>query len=161
MLMGKAYTYTSRSYAGVVVVDGSTHKKRVKIKAPLYYENEINKLKPGDEVSIVLTNRRAKRTEAQNNYWWGVYLPAILAEGYGAGSALETHEDLARRFLTVKEWRNTHGQICYVRRSTTELTVGQFCDFIVNVHTETGVEPPPTENFGLAPLKSETKKKKK
>lgn len=157
--MGKAYTYTSRSFAGKVVVDATTRQKKVAIAAPRYYANEVNKFHVGDEVSIVLTNRKPKRTEAQNNYWWGVYLPAIIAEGKGMGTALETHEDLARKFLVIKEWVNSRGQACYIRRSTAELTVGQFCDFIVNVAAETEVEPPPTENFGLAPLKKDKNKR--
>jgi len=153
--MGKAYTYTSRYFAGrVTLVNG---KKKIAIKAPLYYDAEVAKFKVGDEVSITLTNRKPKRTESQNNYWWGVYLPAILAAGKGSGSALETHEDLARKFLTIKEWRNSKGQLCYIRASTAELTVGGFCEFIANVQEETGVAAPPTENFDLAPLKAQPK----
>jgi hypothetical protein len=155
--MGKSITYVSRSFAGKVVLD-SYGKKKVAINAPEYYAAEVAKFSLGDELSIVLTNRRPKRTEAQNNYWWGVYLPAIIREGKGSGTAMETHEELARTFLTVKEWRNGQGQLCYIRKSTAELTVGAFCQFIVDVQELTGVPAPPTENFGLAPL-SEAKKK--
>lgn len=151
--MGKAYTYTSRNFAGRVVMDAKTRKKRVALNAPIYYEAEVAKFNEGDEMSIVLTNRKAKRTESQNNYWWGVYLPDIIRAGKGSGSALETHEELARTFLTVKEWRNAKGQLCYIRKSTAELTVGQFCQFVVDVQELTGVPAPPTESFGLAPLK--------
>ncbi len=147
--MGKAYTYTSRPFAGKIVLDGKTKKKRIELSAPLYYSHEVGKFKVGDPVTIVITNRKEKRTEQQNRYWWGAYLPAIIAEGKGAGNALDTHEDFARKFLTVKEWKNDRGQICYTRRSTTELSVGQFCQFVADVYEETGVMPPPTESYGL------------
>jgi hypothetical protein len=94
--MGKAYTYTSRSFSGKIIVEKTTGKKKLKLLAPMYYEHELNKFAENDPVSVVLTNRRAKRTARQNNYWWGVYLPLIIGEGKGAGSSLETHEDLDR-----------------------------------------------------------------
>lgn len=158
--MGLGYTHISRPFAARVVVDKATKKKRVQLEAPLYYEAEVAKFKEGDKLTITLTNRKEKRTEAQNRYWWGVFLPLIIAEGKGAGSPLDTHEDFARKFLTIREWRNSRGQVCYVRRSTTELSVGQFCEFVINVQEETGVAAPPTENYDLAPLKASKKKKK-
>ena len=39
------------------------------------------------------------------------------------------------------------------KKSTTELGVGEFCEFIMNIEAETGVAAPPTENYNLAPLR--------
>lgn len=150
--MGKAYTYTSRPFAGIVVQDAESRKKKIQLLAPLNYAHEVGKMRVGDKVSLVITDQRPRRTEAQNRYWWGVCIPALIKAGKGSGSALETHEDIARKFLVIKEWRNSRGQICYVRRSTTELTSGQFADFITSVEEETGVAFPPAENYDLPSL---------
>lgn len=149
--MGKAYTYRSRPFAGTVVM-GTDGRKKVQLSAPLYYAYEVGKLRVGDKVSLVITDQRPLRTEAQNRYWWGVCIPAIIAAGKGGGSALDTHEDIARKFLVVKEWRNSRGQICYVRKSTTELTSGEFAEFVSSVEDETGVAFPPPQDFDLSPL---------
>jgi hypothetical protein len=60
------------------------------------------------------------------------------------------------RTLIEKEWKNSRGQICYTRKSTSDLSVGEFCEFIMNVEAETSVAAPPTESYDLAPLKSDS-----
>lgn len=138
----------SRSFAAIVRKEGPTSK--LEIVSQQFFQNELNKFKDGEQVSLVLSNRRPKRSEQQNRYYWGVYLPRIARET-GEKDLDRLHELFKGKFLTegVVE---VLGEKVRLKRSTTRLSVSEFCQFIIDIETLTGVEAPPTESYGLVPL---------
>jgi len=141
----KAYTYQTRPFAGTVVTDPETRKRRIKVEHPAYYEHEIGKFKEGEEVTMIVTNKRPKRTLAQNSYYWGVYLPMIGAET-GEKDLDSLHNLFKGKFLT-KGIKKILGHDVRVTKSTADLSAGEFSDYIASIYQLTGVQPPPTTNF--------------
>lgn len=144
-----SYTYTIQSFAGEIIYDKNTFKKRFQLAAPAWYQNEINKFEVGDKVTCKLTKKKPKRTEQQNRYYW-VYLTEIsIQTGH---TTEELHEYFKRKFL-IKGTKIVYGNEIVLYGSTTEQSVGEFNSYITNIATETEVTPPDTSNYELAPLK--------
>lgn len=144
------HTFKTRLFGGVVVTDKTTGKKRLKLHSERFYNHEVSKFNEGEEVTISITNKKPKRTLSQNSYYWGVYLPLISAET-GEADMDAIHEHFKQKFL-VREVKMVFDEPTLVYGSTQDLSVLEFNDFIANIYAETGVEPPPTENYHLAPL---------
>ena len=144
-----------------VADDGVTKKLVVSSKA--WYQHSLNKFKAGESVTLEIHNRKAKRTQSQNNYLWGVFYPLISKET-GETNIDRLHELFKGMFLSegVVE---VLGRKVRMKKSTTELGVGEFCEFVMAIEAETGIEAPPTENWELAPLRdsiySDVNRKKK
>jgi hypothetical protein len=130
--------------------DGVTHKLVVSSKA--WYQHALNKFKVGEKVTLEIHNRKSKRTESQNRYYWGVYLPLIARET-GEHNLDALHELFKGKFLT-EGIVEVLGQKVRLKKSTTELAIGEFSEFIMNIEAETGIEAPPTENHDLDPLRA-------
>jgi len=70
-------TYTSQNFAGRVVLTQQKNQigvmesvRSIMMNAPMLYRHFLNETcKIGDEVSMYITNKRPKRSEAQNNYF--------------------------------------------------------------------------------------------
>lgn len=161
--MGLAHTHKSESFAATAVKEKTSGLMKAAIKAPRYYQHFLNsQTKEGDQLTITITNKRPKRTVAQNNYYWGVYLPLIAEQHYGEVTR-NIIDTLHKRFVEEFLYRGKHmafGKEVVLLKSTSELGVGEFCEYILNIEKLTGIEAPPTENFGLVSLKEGTKKKK-
>lgn len=127
------------------------------IKSQRWYQYQLDKFKDGAEVTLVVHNRKPKRTEAQNRYYWGVYLP-MVAEETGEKDLDRLHELFKGKFLT-EGIVEVLGEKVRMKKSTTELGVGEFCQFIMDIETLTGVEAPPTENYSLVNLEEGIKLK--
>ena len=132
-------------------IESQNGKKTIKIKSQQWYQHQLNKFKIGESVTLVIHNRKLKRTEQQNRYYWGVYLP-IIAKERNEPNLDRLHELFKGLFLTegVVE---VLGRKVRMKGSTAELSIGKFCQYIMDIHHETEVEPPPTENWGLVSLK--------
>lgn len=157
--MGKAYTTRTEQFAGEIVREKLSSNNRLKINSTAFYQHQLNKMKPGDQVSIYITNKKPKRTEQQNRYYWGVYLP-LLAQETGEPDVDRLHTLFKGKFLTTSI-DDVLGEKVRMTKSTTDLSVGEFNDYIVSIHALTNVEPPPTQNYNLAPLHSELPPKKR
>lgn len=144
------HTYTTRKFAAVIEQEKTTGKKVLKLHSQKFYQHELNKFKVGDEVTISITNKRPKRTEQQNRYYWGVYLPEISKQT-GEHDLDRLHLLFKGKFLT-KKIALVLGEKVRVTGSTTDLSVTDFGEFIMNIEALTGVAAPPTENYLLAPL---------
>lgn len=133
-------------------VDG---KKSLVLESQQWYHHQLQKFADGEKVTLEIHNRKAKRTEAQNAYYWGVFLPEIKKET-GESDLDALHELFKGKFLTegVVE---VLGEKVRKKRSTTELGVGEFCQFIIDIEALTGVAAPPTEGYGLVPLQEGVK----
>ena len=145
-------TFKSESFAAEIVLDKQANRKRVKINADRYYQHFLNtKLKEGDHVTVTVTNKKPKRTEQQNRYYWGVYLP-ILAQETGEDDVERLHELFKGMFLT-KTIAEVLGKKVRITKSTTDLSVVDFIEYILAIEKYTGIQAPPTENYNLAPLR--------
>ena len=129
---------------------------KLAIKSPRFYLHELKKFKDGEQVSVIITSRRPKRSEQQNRFYWGAYLPAISAET-GEQNLDRLHELFKGKFLTTGIYE-VLGNKVRIKKSTTELSVGEFCQYIMAIEHETGIQAPPTESFGLDSLKDGIKK---
>jgi len=99
--------------------------------------------KVGDVISITFNSKRPKRSTSQNNYYW-LYL-SLIARSCGHTSD-ELHSWAKGKFLTsgISE---VFGEKTRKVKSTTALTIGEFCEFIMRIETATGVPSPKTEPF--------------
>lgn len=139
----------SESFAAVIKENASGRKELV-VGSPAWFHTQVNKFRVGEKVTLMIHNRRPKRSEQQNRYYWGVYLP-LISDETGEKELGRLHELFKGKFLTngVVE---VLGEKVRLKKSTTELGVGEFCDYIINIEALTGVAAPPTENYGLKPL---------
>jgi len=138
----------SQPFSAIIMEDGA--KKRLAIESPAYYQNQLNKFKLGEKVTLEIHTRKPKRTDAQNRYLWGVFYPLIAAET-GERDLDNLHEYFKGKFLT-KGIIEVMGEKVRIKKSTTELSTADFTMFIMDIEALTGVMAPPTENYGLTPL---------
>ena len=85
-------TYT-QSFAAQVKVG------KLYMKSQRWYDYQLSKFKDGENVTLVIHNKKPKRTEAQNSFYWGVYLP-LIAEETGEKDLDRLHELFKGKFLT-------------------------------------------------------------
>lgn len=148
-MAGLNNTFNSRTFAAKVV--GEAHKRRIELESKTWWQHELNKYPSGSKITVILTNQKPKRTENQNRYYFGVYLP-LIAEETGEQNIDRLHELFKSMFLT-KEIVKVLGKDVRMKRSTTDLTVSEFIEYIMAIENETQIKAPPTENFSLAPLR--------
>lgn len=105
----------------------------------------VERLEKGVRVSVLMSDKvpkvgdsvrlawGKKRTHDQNSLYWkfleDVLFECGLAEQAGYVSAEELHEDLKGRYLVVREM-SPHGVWRYRIKSTTELDIGEFHDYM-------------------------------
>lgn len=136
------YTYTTKSFAGKIVeIQG---EKRWRPDTSYWYQHELNKFKVAEPVTAYYSSKRPKRTEMQNRYYWGVYLPMIASE---TGNDIDDLHLLFKGKFLAKEVVQVLGEKIRRTRSTTELSTGQFSDYIRRIEELTGVLAPPTEEY--------------
>ena len=138
----------SQSFAGVI--RKTANGKKLIVKSQCWYQHQLNKFRDGERVSLMIHTRKAKRTEQQNRYYWGVYLPKI-AEETGENNLDRLHELFKGKFLT-EAIVEVLGDKVRIKKSTTSLSVVDFCSYIMDIESHTGIQAPPTENWDLAPL---------
>jgi len=141
-------TYTQSFAANIFKPKGCS--ATLHIKSQRWYQYQINRFKDGEEVSLVINNRKPKRTEQQNRYYWGAYLPKI-AEETGEKDFNKLHELFKGKFLTMGIVE-VLGEKVRMKKSTTELSISEFCQYIIDIEALTGVSAPPTENYDLISL---------
>ena len=145
--MGLAHTNVSQSFAAKAVKDEENpHKKRIVFHSARFLQHWLNvKCKDGDLLTVTVTNKKPKRTTAQNNYYW-LYVHMISDE---TGNDPEDLHNLFKGKFLGGEIVNVMGHKVRRSKSTTSLTVPEFGEYIDNIAAFTGIEPPPTENFHL------------
>lgn len=146
----------TKDFAGVIVVNKQTGRNELKINSPMWYQHQLQKFKKGDRVSMYISTRRPKRTIQQNRYYFGAYLP-LIAKETGEHNIERLHRYFAGKFLTT-EIVKVLGQSVRLVKSTTELSVSEFSEYIMNIEADTGVMAPPTQNyFDPAPMHTDPK----
>lgn len=140
----------SQPFAATIGIADDGVKKKLVLQSQAWYQHQLNKFKVGEMVTLEIHNRKAKRTEAQNRYYFGVYLPLIGRET-GEHNIDRLHALFSGKFLTEMVVE-VLGEKTRLKRSTTELNIGEFSEYIMNIEAETGIEAPPTESHGLMSL---------
>lgn len=90
----------------------------------------------GTPFRIILTTDSAKRNELQNRRYWGYLLKNIAEQAYANGQQFDKdvwHEYLARKFGVLEELTLPDGEIISRRKSTTQMTVSEFGEYMENV----------------------------
>lgn len=136
-----SHTYKTQSFAGVIEWDKTKGRKHLVIPAEKYFRTQLNKFDVGTKVSLYVTDKKPKRTEQQNRYY-RVYLQAI--SDHTGEDPDDLHELFKGEFLTLKIIK-VLGKPVRVKRSSTELSVLEFSEFIRNIEVLTGVLAPPIE----------------
>lgn len=136
-----------------MVFSGTIVSGKLAIDHPAYYRTRIGKLADG-KVQIVIRKVKNKRSEAQNRLYW-VFLTAI-ADETGNDDVLALHEHFKQRFLFrgVKKLR-VGGNVVDVPiyGSTTDLSKGEFIEYMMSIEAESGVAIPDLANYDYAPTK--------
>ena len=135
-------TYKSQPFAGKVA--SVEEKNKIVLNAPLLYDHFVsNTCKPGDFITLYITNKRPKRSEVQNNYYW-LYLSLIsLSSGHTTD---ELHSWAKGKFLS-KGIKEVYGDKVRKVKSTTELTIGEFCEYVCKIEETTEIPAPDTGPF--------------
>lgn len=95
----------------------------------------------GKEVMLDIEEKKSKRSGQHNNYLW-LYMTIIAEEtGYTPN---EVHEWAKGKFLT-QGIQQVFGANVRIKKSTTELTKGEFCNYLADISNETGIPLPDTQ----------------
>lgn len=148
----------SQTFAATIKKDIANQVKKLIIKSTRFYQYQLNKFKDGEEVTLEVHNQKPKRSEQQNRYYWGAYLP-LIAEETGEKNLDRLHELFKGKFLTLGVV-DVLGQKVRMKKSTTELSISEFCQYIMDIEAETQIGAPPTSNYNLPELKEGVKLKK-
>lgn len=135
--------HTTERFAAVVRRSGG--KPVLSVRNPTWYETQLGKFRDGEEVSLVVTSKKPKRSLAQNNYYW-LYIGVISKETGHAPE--EIHEWAKGKFLTEKII-NVFGSPVRMKGSTTRMSKSEFSEYIQRIESETGIPSPPTDDEGL------------
>lgn len=119
-------------------------KRRWRPLHPLWYETELRRFKNGERVTAVYTSKKPKRTEQQNRYYWGSFLPLIAEK---TGNEIEDLHTLFKGKFLNRGVVEVLGNKVRRIRSTTDLTVVQFIEYIMQIEKLTGIQAPPTEEY--------------
>ena len=93
----------------------------------------------GKPLRVIVTEDERKRTDAANRFYWGAVLMTIAEQAWVAGKQYSKdvwHEHFARQYLPHTEIVTPFGEIVSRRKSTTELTVSEFSDYLQRVQSE-------------------------
>lgn len=137
------YVTDTKDFSATIEMVGG--KKALAITSRAWYDTQINKFKVGDKVSVYISSRRPKRSEAQNRYYWGAYLP-LIANETGERDLDRLHKLFSGKFLTTGIVE-VLGEKVRMTKSTTSLSKNDFSEYIMAIEAETGIEAPPTENY--------------
>jgi hypothetical protein len=138
----------SQSFAAVIKKEGD--KNKLIVKSQRWYQNQLNKFKNGEELTLMIHSRKPKRTEAQNRYYWGVFMKEIVNQT-GELDTDRLHTLFKGKFLS-EGVKVVLGEKVRKVGSSAALSVMDFSHFIVNIEDWTDVKAPPTENYGLESL---------
>lgn len=123
------------------------HRKQLEFASEMYLQHWLNRLEVGDSLSVTIRRKKPLRTGAQNRYYWGAYLPLIAAET-GEDDLDSLHELFRGMFLT-ETIAEVLGHKVRIKKSTTELSVNEFMEYVESIERFTGIMAPPAENWGL------------
>ena len=98
---------------------------------------------PDGKYTLDIEPEKKSRTSQQNNYYW-FYL-GLISEDTGYTTD-ELHTLFKGMFLS-KEIKEVMGKPVRLTKSTTDLSVGEFCDYLASIALETEIQLPDTSDF--------------
>ena len=114
-----------------------------------HWMGALNDKKP---LRVIVVDSEAKRNAEQNKYYWGVVIKSIADQAWVGGmqfSSAAWHEQSAQMFGIKEEIRLPNGTLTTRRKSTTDMKVREFSQYIDEVcawaGTELGVRFPAPE----------------
>lgn len=93
----------------------------------------------GRPLRVIVTEDEKKRTSEANRFYWGAVLTTIAEQAWVDGRQYSKdvwHEHFARLYLPHTEIVTPYGEIVSRRKSTTELTVSEFSDYLQRVQSD-------------------------
>lgn len=90
----------------------------------------------GEPIRLIVTTDEKKRNAEQNRFLWGVVYRDIAEQAWVDGRQYDKdtwHEYFARMFGVCEEITLPDGEIVTRRKSTTQMTVGEFSDFLTKI----------------------------
>lgn len=104
-------------------------------------------IESGKPLRVIVTAEDRKRNAEQNRFYWGAVLTTIAEQAWVDGRRYDKdvwHEMFARRMGVCDEVVLPDGEIVTRRKSTTQMTVGEFSEYLNQVQAyaagELGVE---------------------
>lgn len=101
----------------------------------------------GEPLRVIVTADERKRNVQQNRMYWGAILKQISEQAWVNGRQFNKdtwHEFYARKFGISDEMTLPDGEVIIKRKSTSEMSVGEFSDYMsqvqANAASELGVE---------------------
>ncbi|MDR5757004.1 recombination protein NinB [Caballeronia sp. LZ035] len=101
----------------------------------------------GEPLRVIVTAEEKQRNASQNRFYWGGVLKQIAEQAWVDGRQFDKdawHEFFARKYGVLDDLVLPDGEIVTRRKSTTQMTVGEFSEFIQQVQAygagELGVE---------------------
>lgn len=107
--------------------------------ASLVAQNAKSYVDRGRPLRVIVTEDEKKRTTQANAFYWGAVLTAIAEQVWIDGKQYGKdvwHEHFAGRHLPHTEIVTPFGEIISRRKSTTELTVSEFSDYLHRVQSD-------------------------
>ncbi len=122
-------------------------KLKVKLNGPQYLDHFLKThTKAGDDVLMVVTAKRPKRSQSQNNFFF-VYLDLI---SLSCGHSIEELHKWVNGYILGKGITEVFGQKVRMTGSTSNLNISEFCEMINRVQEETDIPIPDPEPFNLS-----------
>lgn len=90
----------------------------------------------GTPLRLIITGSDTKRNSVQNKRYWGFVLKAIADQAWVDGKKFGAdvwHEFFARKFGVCEDVTLPGGEVVTKRRSTTDMTVAEFTEYMGNV----------------------------
>ncbi len=135
----------SQPFSGTIIKSNKTGNNDLDLDSKAYYHHQLNKFEEGERVTLIITNQKPQRTEQQNRYYWGVYLPLIASET-GERNLDRLHELFKGKFLTTGIV-DVLGEKVRIKKSTTKLSIKEFKEYISAIEEMTEIQAPPVENY--------------
>jgi hypothetical protein len=97
----------------------------------------------GKPLWVICTNDAKKRNNQQNSRYWGFVLAPIAEQAFVQGRRFDSavwHEHFAQKYVPHIEFHMPDGSIHRRRKSTSELTVREFAEYMNTVEAEAACE---------------------
>lgn len=101
----------------------------IRANAPAFAER-------GEPLRVIVTADEKRRNSQQNRMYWGAILKDISEQAWLNGQQFNKdvwHEFCARKYGVCEEMTLPDGEIILKRKSTTEMSVGEFSDYMTQV----------------------------
>ena len=125
------------------VIEEVNGKKDLRILHRNWYDTQINKFKAGERVSLYVSSRRPKRSEAQNRLYWA-YLKYIEEET--GNTTDDLHSLFKGKFLSEGIFEVMGEKVRRVK-SSTALSKGDFIEYLMKIEALTNIPVPATADY--------------